>query len=105
MVVRILRRHCRLLRGRRPAVLATAWMLMATMGHVLHNQLCVFLSRHSGEFFEKSDSGPDLLVGMVCPGWHPGHLDAVFDNPEHFGVGEMDARMRQVGRCGVETFA
>ena len=58
---------------------------MAAMGHAGHDQLAVFLGRHAGQLFKKSDRGPDLLIGMVGPGRHAGHLDAVLDDPEDFG--------------------
>jgi hypothetical protein len=84
-------------------VLGSSRMVMAAMSPARHDELSVFLLRHSGELFDKSDGRPDLLIAVVSPSRHAGHLDAVLNNPEQLAVAVELRRNSKVGRCGIKA--
>src|SRR3954468_8829478 len=71
----------RVLMGRRFGFTA-AMVVLSALGNARHDQLAVIVLAHAGKFLEKGDGAPKLLVRMVAPGGHTGHLDAVLHNPE-----------------------
>lgn len=49
---------------------------------------------------------PDLVVAVRCaPSWHPGHLDAVFDDSKQLGRPPALGRVRQIRRLGGQSLA
>ena len=84
-------------------MVATAAMVVSSLGYALHHQLCVILFAHGGQPLEKTDRRPDFLVAVIAPGRHAGHLDAVFDGPEKLGRGVKLSGLRKIRRRGIET--
>ena len=60
---------------RRICVIAVARMV-AAMGHARDHQAGIVLLFHARQLFEEADRRPDLLVAVIAPGRHAGHLDA-----------------------------
>src|SRR5215469_12580253 len=69
----------------RGVVAVTAIMAMAAICHARHHSFGVVLLAHARQLFEKANGCPQLLVTVIVPGGHAGHLDAVLDGPEKFG--------------------
>jgi hypothetical protein len=60
-----------------PAFLAAAMMMMAAMPHARHHEPGVVLLAQARQLLDKRDDCPKLLVAVIDPGRHAGHLDAV----------------------------
>ena len=60
-------------------------MVPAAMGHACHHKIGVVLLAHPRQLFKKPDRCPQLVIAVIAPGGHAGHLDAVLDDPEKLG--------------------
>jgi hypothetical protein len=78
-------------------------MLVAASGYARHYELGVSRLAHAGQLFEKCDDRPKLLVAMVAPGRHAGHLDAVLEDPEKFGGAVEQRGFCQIRGRGIEA--
>ena len=56
--------------------------VMAAMRRARDHELGIVLLGHIGELLQKTDRRPQLVVAVIAPGWHAGHLDPVFEDPE-----------------------
>jgi hypothetical protein len=54
--------------------------------HALHDELGVLLLCHAGQLADEGNRRPQLIVTVVCPGRHAGHLDTVLEDPEQFAI-------------------
>ena len=57
-------------------------MMMPTLRSARREQLGKVLFGHTRQLSNESNSRPKLIVGVIAPGRHAGHLDPVFDDPE-----------------------
>src|SRR6266850_4869695 len=80
-----------------------AAMGMAAGLHALNDESGVLLRRHSRQLAQEGDGRPDLLIAVISPSRHAGHLDAVLDDPEHLAAAIELCRNRKVGRRGVKA--
>src|SRR6516164_7219912 len=60
-------------------------MMPAAVGQACHHQTGVLLLGHPGQLFKKRYGRPQLLVAVIAPGRHAGHLNAMLDDPEQLG--------------------
>jgi hypothetical protein len=77
--------------------------VMAAMRHALNNKLGIVLLGHIGELFQKADGRPQLVVAVIAPGWHAGHLDPVFEDPEQLRRRVMVGCMDEIGGLWIEA--
>jgi len=78
-------------------------MLVAASGYARHYELGVIRLAHAGQLFEKCDDRPKLLVAVVAPGRHAGHLDAVLEDPEKLGGAAEQNGFCQIRWRGIEA--
>jgi len=71
--------------------------------HVRHHEPRIFLLAHCRQFPDERHGGPELRVAVIAPGRHPGHLDAVLDDPEKLGGAVKRRGFGKVRRRWVKT--
>src|SRR5215469_12213845 len=68
-----------------PSFSADKLVMHAAMRHARHNQTGILLLAHARQLLEKGDRCPQLVIAVIAPGRHSGHLDALLDDPEQLG--------------------
>src|SRR5215469_891553 len=85
-----------------PSFSADKLVMHAAMRHARHHQVGILLFAHARQLLEKADSRPQLVIAVIAPGRHAGHLDAVLKDPEKL-AGIVDRRrFSKVRRRGIK---
>src|SRR5215469_923275 len=89
--------------GLREIMVASARVMVAAMRDARHDKFGVVLLAHARQLFEKCDRCPQLVVTVIAPGRHAGHLDTVLKDREKLGGAVQGRGCGEIGRRGIKA--